>query len=98
MTNPCSVPNWLRLLIPLETEWQQNACRRHDQRYALGGVRHDRLLADTYFLQELVEARMDPDLAEMYFWGVRMYGGEHWPGGDAPGVTPPKPPETTEAP
>jgi hypothetical protein len=97
-TSPCSVPEWLRLLIPLETHAQQSACQEHDDAYNEGGTRRHRLLADIDLLDNLIWADMDPDLAEMYFWGVRMYGGMFWATGDGPGARCPQPPETQEAP
>ena len=96
--NPCSVPDWLRVLLPLETPAQQEACRRHDDRYEAGGPRAARLSVDLLFCQDLLAADMDPDRAEQYLWGVRMFGGGHWTGGDGPGALPPREPDRPEAP
>ena len=97
MKSPCSVPEWLRGLIPLETDRQQRACLRHDDVYAVGGSRTDRFRADLYLGLDLINAGMAPDLAEIYVWGVRLYGHTHWNGDDGPGALPRVPP-TTEAP
>lgn len=112
--SPCSVPDFLRAVLPLETLRQQLACRRHDDRYERGGDRLARLLADLAFgldllgcsptLIELVlksvgdEGAMGADLAEQYVWGVRMYGGGHWRNGDDAGTLPPRPPDAVESP
>ena len=96
--NPCSVPDWLRVLLPLETPRQQGACRKHDEAYARGGTRADRLQADLDFCDDLLWADMDPDRAEQYLWGVRMYGASHWNGIDGAGALPPREPDRTEAP
>lgn len=54
--SPCSVPDWLRFLLPLETPRQQAACRRHDARYARGGDRRARLVTDLCFALDLMGA------------------------------------------
>jgi hypothetical protein len=90
--SPCSVPDWLRREFPLETPEQQAVCRWHDAEYADGGDRLDRLVVDLEFAMKLLDAEMEPDTAELYFWGVRQYGGRHWAGGDLPGAEPPLPP------
>lgn len=97
MTSPCSVPVWLRGLLPIETPAQQDVCRQHDHEYSLGGSHALRLRRDLKFCLGLLDADMHPDMAEQYFWGVRMYGGLHWPGGDRPGSIP-QPPPDAEAP
>ena len=52
--SPCSVPDWLRVHLPLETARQQEGCRRHDHRYEQGGDRRMRLVTDLVFcLDEL---------------------------------------------
>lgn len=96
--SPCSVPDWLRAIIPLETPAQQAACRKHDERYAVGGNHRRRLYTDLRFAIELLDADMEPDMAERYYWAVRMYGGSHWKGGDRAGAAPLDPTETPEAP
>lgn len=100
LASPCSVPDWLRFAIPLETPAQQAACRQHDEAYCLGGERAARLREDLRFARRLLHAQMTPDCVERYFWGVRQYGGTHWAGGDAPGAPPlqPPPPSVVEAP
>jgi hypothetical protein len=96
--SPCSVPDWLRAVIPLETLPQQVACQRHDERYEMGGSRRLRLAVDLLFTQELLAADMDPDRAEQYLWAVRQYGAPHWTGDDHAGALPLHPPSETEAP
>ena len=96
--SPCSVPDWLRFAIPLETPEQQDACREHDARYDRGGDRGDRLKVDLWFALDLLDHGMDPDSAERYFWGVRQYGASHWNGDDHAGALPLHPPATSEAP
>lgn len=117
MSSPCSVPDWLRFRLPLETPRQQEGCQRHDERYATGGDHRIRLGTDLVFgldqlgvdplLLSLVyedlcrpapDGAMQAERAEQYVWGVRMYGGLHWSGGDAPGTLPPEPPPVAEAP
>lgn len=55
-SSPCSVPEWLRLVVPIETPRQQSACRRHDERYERGGDRRARLVADLVFGLDLLGA------------------------------------------
>lgn len=98
MRSPCSVPDWFRAAIPLETSAQQDVCRRHDADYFAGGSRRDRLMVDLNFLYELLAADMDPDTAEKYFLAVRWYGGASWADGDLPGAVPPPQPVSPEAP
>lgn len=97
-TSPCSVPDWLRVLIPFETPEQQAVCRWHDEQYERGGSHMARLLTDLHFCMRLMGAGMSPERAEQYLWGVRMYGGSHWAGGDKPGTLPPPPPSNSESP
>lgn len=99
-TSPCSVPDWLRFLFPLETPRQQQACRIHDARYGRGGSHEQRLWADLHFALDLLSAHMDPDRVEQYYWGVRQFGGPHWLGGDTPGACPvvPSSPDAVDAP
>ncbi len=52
--SPCSVPEFLRPLIPFETDRQQDACRRHDERYEEGGDRRARLVTDLCFALDLL--------------------------------------------
>src|SRR3990167_6387025 len=54
MTSLCSVPGILRGLVPLETERQMAACRRHDARYEHGGDERARLIADLLFGLDLL--------------------------------------------
>lgn len=91
--SPCSVPEWLRVIIPLETPAQQQACRWHDLEYERGGDRAARLRADLIFARLLLSAGMGPDLVEHYYQAVRDYGGPRWTGGDKPGARPLRPSE-----
>ena len=61
--SPCSVPEWLRAIIPLESERAQAACTRHDSRYERGGDRHMRLVTDLVFCLDLLG--VPPDVLEM---------------------------------
>ena len=81
MSNPCSVPAALRLVIPQETPAQQAVCARHDIAYAAGGSRRDRAIADALFLVGLLEQGMDVDLASRYHVAVRIFGKPFWTGG-----------------
>lgn len=78
MTNPCSVPSVLRLLIPEETDAQQGVCAAHDTAYAVGGSRRARAIADARFLLGLLSTGMDVDRAHRYHTAVRMFGGQFW--------------------
>jgi hypothetical protein len=98
MSNPCSVPRFLRLVIPYETEAQQAVCAAHDAAYAKGGSRLDRACADARFLLGLLETGMECDRAENYFWQVRFHGHTYWTGGDEPACLPTLTPDTQEAP
>jgi hypothetical protein len=98
LESPCSVPDWLRLLIPFETLGQRLACQDHDADYAEGGGRRARLMADLRFAVNLLHADMAPDLVEKYYWAVRMYGASHWNGKDDPGAMPIYPHEPHQAP
>ena len=97
-TSPCSVPEWLRALIPLETEAQQAACRIHDAEYGRGGSEAERLAADLRLGLNLLAAGMDERLADAYVFSVRAHGASHWHGDAAPGGTILSPPSITEAP
>lgn len=96
--SPCSVPDWLRALIPLETEAQQAVCRLHDYEYGRGGTHAERLACDIRFAANLLAAGMAPESVEQYFWGVRQYGGLAWHGGDFQGSAPLTQPLSVEAP
>ena len=84
MSDGCSVPKWLRLVVPLETPEQIAVCRRHDASYYYGGSKVDRALADGEFFIGLVKSGMEPDQARRYFDAVRNYGG---PAHRIPGVS-----------
>jgi hypothetical protein len=94
--SPCSVPDWLRAALPLETMAEQACCRIHDAAYAEGGTHFDRLEVDLQFATNLLDAGMEPDKVDRYFWGVRQYGGLFWLNGDWPGAAPIHPPERIE--
>ncbi len=72
--SPCSVPDWLRPLIPFETERQQDACRRHDERYEEGGDRRARLVTDLVFALDLLGC--SPALLEQVMADTAWLAGE----------------------
>ena len=96
--SPCSVPNWLRALIPFETEAQQAACRLHDAEYARGGTEAQRLMADLRFGVNLLIAGMDARLVDAYVFSVRAHGASHWCGEASAGGVILSPPERHEGP
>ena len=57
------MPEFLRALLPLETPRQQQACRRHDERYSIGGTRRQRLIDDLLFALDLLGA--DPNMLDL---------------------------------
>ena len=75
MSDGCSVPKWLRLVVPLETAFQVFVCRAHDAAYYHGGSEQDRAIADVKFFLGLLHAEMDFDTAQRYFVAVRAGGG-----------------------
>ena len=74
MSDGCSVPEFLRVVLPLESPEAIAACRRHDHAYYLGGSKIDRLRADLYFALALLDTD-EREKAELYFAAVRT-GGE----------------------
>ena len=77
MSDGCSVPALLRLIVPQETPEQCKVCERHDEAYYYGGSPADRRSADSDFRAGLVEAGMSGMKAWCYWTGVRM-GGSPW--------------------
>ncbi len=78
MSDGCSVPKWLRLVIPMETPEQIAVCREHDKAYYFGGTERDRAIADAKLLLGLLEAGMPLERAEEYHDAVRMFGAPHF--------------------
>lgn len=76
--NGCSVPHFLRILIPPETVAQSEVCNAHDIAYAKGGDRRARAVADAKLLLGLLECDMDVDLAHHYHTAVRIFGGSRF--------------------
>lgn len=74
MSDGCSVPSWLRWLIPLEFAAACAACVRHDEVYYYGGSRAHRALADHNLRIGLIAAGMSGWRARMYWIGVRLGG------------------------
>jgi hypothetical protein len=74
----CSVPRLLRRLLPwllpLETEAEREACRRHDEAYYYGGSAADRRRADDEFHARLLAAGMPRPKANVYWGAVRIGG------------------------
>lgn len=97
MSNPCSVPRALRLLIPAESRAQQAVCAIHDDAYARGGTRRDRAIADAMFLLGMLETGMGVDLAHQYHAAVRVMGKWHW-GTYTDDRAPGRAPDAVEAP
>jgi len=81
MSDGCTVPKALRLVIPQETPAQVLACVEHDAAYYEGGTRRMRAVADAHLLLGLLENGMDVDLAERYHTAVRIFGKPHWDNG-----------------
>jgi hypothetical protein len=76
--SPCSVPAWLRALVPVEDEAWQRCCKRHDGKYERGGTETERLIADVEFFLDMLREGVDPVWAERYYHAVRMFGSLHW--------------------
>lgn len=72
--SPCSVPTWLRPLVPVEDAAWQDACRIHDEDYSRGGSERDRMIADVRFLLNMLTRGVDEAWAMKYFQAVRVYG------------------------
>lgn len=81
MSDGCSVPKALRLVIPHETPEETAVCNAHDDAYDKGGTRRDRAIADSHLLLGLLTNGMDVDLAEKYHIAVRIGGKTHWKDG-----------------
>jgi hypothetical protein len=73
----CSVPAWLRGLVPLESPEAQRVCQEHDHTYYRGGSELDRLRGDLRFALGLLDTREAP-VAERYYNAVRVFGGPHF--------------------
>lgn len=74
MSDGCSVPDWLRKIIPYETAEECLACIAHDRAYYYGGSKKDKLIADLELFVNLVAAGMPVWLATLYYAGVRAGG------------------------
>ena len=77
MSDGCSVPKLLRLVVPRETPEQCRICERHDEAYYYGGSRAHRRAADRVLRQGLTDAGMTSLKAWCYWMAVRM-GGAPW--------------------
>ncbi len=88
MSDGCSVPKALRIVIQQETPAQIAVCNAHDDAYDAGGTRRDRAIADARLLLGLLETGMDVDRAEQYHVAVRVAGKPHWKGGHYTDETP----------
>jgi len=59
--------------------WGESCCRAHDDAYAKGGTKADRLKADQR-MRDCIIAKGHPVVARMMYRGVRMFGGSYfWP-------------------
>lgn len=56
----------------------ETCCFKHDEAYAVGGTKHQRLKADLK-LAGCVVANGHPFWAAAMFAAVRLFGGPHWP-------------------
>jgi hypothetical protein len=92
----CSVPKALRFILPYESALVQLVCKEHDDKYAFGGTRRQRAIADAMFLVGLLGVDEFPvDRAHQYHQAVRIFGYPYWHGGytDAPPESVPDYPE-----
>lgn len=74
----CSVPRWLRLVVPMETVEQRRECLRHDEAYYYGGTAFRRAVADHMLYTGLVVHGMSRPQAWLYWLAVRLFGGPSW--------------------
>ena len=56
MSSACSVPWWLRWLVPEEPSEAAFCCVTHDESYKRGGTQEERRIADEIFYVCLVAA------------------------------------------
>ena len=77
MSDGCSVPALLRLIVPQESLAQCKVCQHHDEAYYYGGSRADRRGADAEFRAGLSSSGMSAPKAWCYWIGVR-FGGSPW--------------------
>jgi len=82
LSDGCSVPKLLRLVVPMETPSQVAVCVEHDRAYYLGGSSRDRAIADATLLLGLLHAGMMIESAERYWMAVRAGGKAHWNDGE----------------
>lgn len=75
MSDGCSVPEWLRTVLPIEKPEEIAVCRVHDHAYYLGGSEKDREVADAQFYMGLLQVGMNQYKASMYHAAVRLFGG-----------------------
>lgn len=77
MSDGCSVPELLRLVVPQETPSECHVCESHDEAYYYGGGRVLRREADAAFHRGLITAGMPGHKAWIYWLAVRI-GGAPW--------------------
>lgn len=77
MSDGCSVPAVLRLVIPQETEDECAMCERHDRAYYYGGSCADRKTADRQLRTDLMSVGVWAPKAWGYWAAVRV-GGAPW--------------------
>lgn len=68
-------------------DFGQTCCAWHDRDYARGGYAQDRLDADLKF-RDCIKSHGHPVLGEVYFQGVRMFGGSYF-NWNAESISPP---------
>jgi hypothetical protein len=90
VSSPCSVPHFLRPLLPKESAALQRCCTHHDEAYHRGGTYRDWCIADAEFLLEMLrEPDIDPVWADNYYQAVRGNGWQFF--GRGPITFPPAP-------
>jgi len=70
----CSVPRWLRWLLPIESDESIEVCRIHDEAYYYGGPASIRKLVDLQFYYGHLKAGMPKWKALVYYYAVRIGG------------------------
>jgi len=78
LSDGCSVPSWLRWLVPLETPAQVAICRAHDQAYYYGGSVLNRRRADVRLRVGLLANGFSRWRACLYYIAVRLFGAPSW--------------------
>ena len=78
MSDGCSVnrlPKAFAHLYAADTPAQRAVCVAHDKAYYHGGTRKQREEADVRLRDDSIAAGADPEVANIWYQGARMYGG-----------------------